>query len=326
MSVQIGKHLVGPGYPVFIVAEIGLNHNGSLELAKKLIDIAKEAGCDAVKFQKRTVNIVYSEEQLKKSQAVDKSIILNASAREYIDGVRQTVFPEESKKRLMDDMSNTTYGDFKYALEFGLKEYDIIDIYCWEKDILWYASSWDGMSAHFINGFNVPCHKIASACLTHKDLLKRVRSSGKPVILSTGGSTIEQVEKAVKILGKEDLVILHCVAEYPPDDERINMSVIDTLAASFRGVPIGYSGHEADNIASIAAIAKGACMIERHITLDRHMPGSDHKASIEPQQLKELVATIRRIEKILGDGIKRVTDIEKDVMYVTKKLRRKDDL
>lgn len=323
MFVNIGGKKVGPGYPCFIVAEIGINHNGSLEIAKKLIDVAKEAGCDAVKFQKRTVNIVYSEEELKKPRSVDKSIILNALARETIDNVKQNIFPEGSRKRLTEDISNTTNGDLKYALEFGLKEYDEIDLYCRERNILWYASSWDGISAHFVNGFNVPCHKIASPCLTHKNLLERVRYNGKPVILSTGGSILEQVEKAVKILGKESLIILHCVAEYPPDDERTNMLMMDTLTIAFRGVPIGYSGHEADNMASIVAVAKGACMIERHITLDKNMPGSDHKASIEPQELKDLVAAIRRIEKMTGNGIKKVTDVEKEIM---KKLRRKDDL
>ncbi|MFH1380614.1 MAG: N-acetylneuraminate synthase family protein, partial [Candidatus Omnitrophota bacterium] len=219
-------------------------------------------------------------------------------------------------------ISDTTNGDLKYALEFGLKDFDTIDRYCREKGVLWYASAWDGISAHFINGFNVPCHKIASACLTHTDLLKRVRSNGKPVILSTGGSSIEQILRAVEILGREDLIILHCVANYPPSDEELNMSVIHTLKRMFPGVPIGYSGHEFDNLASLVAASMGACMIERHITLDRNLPGSDHKASIEPHEMEDLVQQIRRIEKAVGDGLKRVLSSEVPVM---RKLRRVKD-
>src|SRR3989344_1916486 len=204
MAVRIGNKLVGPGHPCFVIAEIGINHNGSLEIAKRLIDTAIEAGCDAVKFQKRTVNIVYSKEELGKPRKVDQSIIRNAFERMNIEGVEWEVFPDDlAVERLRANIANTTNGDLKYALEFNIKEYDIIDRHCQEKGIMWFASAWDGLSAHFVNGFNVPCHKIASACLTNRDLLRRVRYNGKPVILSTGGSTIEQIVQAADILGHE---------------------------------------------------------------------------------------------------------------------------
>src|SRR3989344_6511727 len=212
MAVKIGNRLVGSGQPCFVIAEIGINHNGSLELAKRLIDIAVDAGCDAVKFQKRSIRVVYTPEELAKARKVDVSIINSAMERLEIEGVKYPVFPGENLRRLEKDRLNTTNGDLKYALEFELKEYDIIDQYCQERCIFWFASAWDGLSAHFINGFNVPYLKIASACLTHADLLLRVRYKGKPVILSTGGSTMEQIERAVEILGVDNLVILHCVA------------------------------------------------------------------------------------------------------------------
>ncbi|MEK9183545.1 MAG: N-acetylneuraminate synthase family protein [Patescibacteria group bacterium] len=321
-TVKIGNKTVGDGHPCFVVAEIGINHNGSLEIAKRLIEAAVEAGCDAVKFQKRTVQRVYTSEQLSQPRKVDISIIENAMKRMDIEDVRYWVFPEENYNRLKNDPTITTNGDLKFALEFGMKEFDIIDIYCREMDIMWFASSWDGLSAHFVNGFNVPCHKIASACLTHANLLQRVRSNGKPVILSTGGSTIEQIERAVQLLGKEDLIILHCVANYPCKDREINLSIIETLQRKFAGIPIGYSGHEIDIMPSIMAVTLGACMIERHITLNRKMPGTDHQASLEPQELEDMVSYIRQSELVRGDGIKRVYDSELQVM---KKLRRKQD-
>ena len=239
-----------------------------------------------------------------------------------IEGVQYKILPEESINRLKANPDNTTNGDLKYALEFNLKVYDMIDLYCCEKGIVWFASSWDGQSAHFVNGFNVPCHKIASACLTHADLLRRVRENGKPIILSTGGSTIEQVQKAVEILGREDLILLHCVANYPCDDNEVNLRVMHALRVAFSGVSIGYSGHEIGILPSVAAVAMGACLVERHITLDKNMPGSDHKASLEPQEFKQMVDEIRRFEKIRGDGIKRVLPSEIPVMA---KLRRKID-
>ena len=321
-AVKIGNKKVGDGYPCFVIAEIGINHNGSVEIAKKLIDVAVEAGCDAVKFQKRTVQRVYTPEQLAQSRKVDISIVRNGMERMDIEDVRYCVFPEENYNRLKKDPTNTTNGDLKFALEFNLKEFDLIDIYCKKMGIMWFASSWDGLSAHFVNGFNVPCHKIASACLTHLNLLQRVRSNGKPVILSTGGSSIEQIERAVEVLGEEDLIILHCVASYPCKDEEINLITIKTLQQKFPGIPIGYSGHELGITPSLMAVAFGASVVERHITMNREMPGSDHKASLEPEEIKTLVSEIRRMETVRGDGIKRVYNSEVEVM---KKLRRKTD-
>ena len=321
-SVRIGSRLVGPGYPCFVTAEIGINHNGNLEIAKQLIDAAVDIGVDAVKFQKRTIQVVYSETELAKPRKVDESIIRNAMGRSVIEDIKYSVLPEESLARLKEDITNTTNGDLKYALEFGIKEYDITDLYCGEKGIMWFASSWDGLSAHFVNGYNVPCHKIASACLTHADLLKRVRSNGKPVILSTGGSTMDQIEKAVNILGREDLIILHCVANYPCPDHELNLLTINTLRQKFPGVPVGYSGHELGVLPSVAAVALGACIIERHITLFRDMPGSDQSASLEPSEFRRMIQEIRRMETVMGDGVKRVWDSEVPVMQ---KLRRKVD-
>lgn len=334
--VTIGNKKVGAGHPCFIVAEIGINHNGSLEIAKRLIDVAVEAGCDAVKFQKRQVDTVFTPEELATPRKVDESFIRHAVARSKIDGKRHQVLPTEALARLMVDMSDTTNGDLKHALEFGLHEFNHIEIYCRERGIMWFGSAWDGHSAHFLNGFDVPCHKVASACLTHADLLRRIRSNRKPVILSTGGSTLEQVKKAVEVLGTDDLVILHCIANYPCADEEINLAIIETLRETFPDVPIGYSGHEQGILPSLIAVSMGACVVERHITLDRTMPGSDQKASLEPDQLKELVRSIRDLEAgrlerltdpetralIRGDGVKRVLPSEVPVM---KKLRRVED-
>jgi N-acetylneuraminate synthase len=337
-TVTIGDKKVGQGEPCFVVAEIGINHNGSLSIAKQLIDVAVKAGCDAVKFQKRDIETVYKPEELVAPRKVDPSFIRHAVGRSKINGRRHQVLPTEALARLMVDIGETTNGDLKWALEFGLHEFNLIEIYCREKGILWFGSSWDGHSAHFLNGFDVPCHKVASACLTHADLLRRIRSNRKPVILSTGGSTLEQVKKAVEVLGTEDLVILHCVANYPCPDEELNLSVIETLQETFPDVPIGYSGHEQGVLPSLVAVSLGASVVERHITLDRGMPGSDQKASLEPAELKDLVRKIRRLEDrkvmveelvpveqmnvVRGDGVKRVLPSEIPVMQ---KLRRVTD-
>ncbi len=336
-AIRIGSHLVGPGEPCFVIGEIGINHNGSLENALQLIDAAHRAGCQAVKFQKRDVETVYTSQELAAPRAVDPSIIRNALERARTQHRR--VLPDEALARLAVDITNTTNGDLKWALEFGLKEFDTIEIFCKERGIIWFASAWDGLSAHFMNGFQVACHKIASACLTHRNLLERVRSNKKPVILSTGGSTPEQVRKAVQVLGVDDLAILHCIAAYPCDDADLNLRVIQTLRDEFPGVPVGYSGHERGILSSLVAVALGACILERHITLDRTMPGSDQKASLEPAELTELISSIRAMERgeaaledivsqdaislVTGDGIKRVLPSEVPVM---KKLRRRDTL
>jgi N-acetylneuraminate synthase len=284
-AVHIGKYCVGEGYPCFLVAEIGINHNGNVEIAKKLIDAASLAGFDAVKFQKRTVEVVYTPEELAKP--------------------RENPF-------------GPTNGDLKRGLEFGLQQYEEIDRYCWGKGILWYASCWDEGSIDFIERFNPPCYKIASASLTDDNLLRHHRMYGRPIILSTGMSTLEQIDHAVEVLGTEDLIILHCTSTYPSAVEELNIKTMESLRKRY-GVPIGYSGHEVGLATSVAAAAVGACMIERHITLDRAMWGSDQAASIEPQGIWRLVKDVRAIEKAMGSGEKCVWPSEVPVM---KKLRR----
>lgn len=283
--VRIGDHLVGDGQPCFIVAEIGINHNGSVEIAKKLIDAAVLAGCDAVKFQKRTIEVVYTSEELTR--------------------------PRESP-------FGSTNGDLKRGLEFGQREYEEIDHYCREKNILWYASCWDEGSVDFIEQFNPPCYKIASACLTDDNLLRHHRWYGRPVILSTGMSTLEQIDHAVEVLGADDLVILHCTSTYPSQVEELNLRAIHTLRERY-DVPVGYSGHEVGLAPSVGAAALGACMIERHVTLDRAMWGSDQAASVEWQGFWRLVKDIRAIERAMGDGVKCLWPSEVPVMN---KLRR----
>ncbi len=285
--VRIGDRLVGTGQPCFIVAEIGINHNGSLEIAKKLIDAAALAGCNAVKFQKRTVEVVYLPEELAK--------------------------PRESP-------FGTTNGDLKRAIEFGLEEYREIDWYCRERGILWYASCWDEGSVDFVEQFNPPCYKIASASLTDDNLLLHHRGYNRPIILSTGMSTLEQIDHAVEVLDTSDLILLSCTSTYPAPLEELNLRVIELLQKRY-GVPIGYSGHEVGLAPSLGAVALGACSIERHITLDRAMWGSDQAASVEWQGFWRLVKDVRAIELAMGDGIKRLWPSEVPVM---KKLRRVD--
>ena len=284
-NVKIANKVVGDGYPCFITAEIGINHNGSVELDKKLIDIACVAGCDAVKFQKRTVDVVYSEEELARP--------------------RQSVFGE-------------TNGDLKRGLEFGFEEYKEIDKHCKEKNILWYASCWDEQSVDFIEQFNVPCYKIAAASLTDDNLLKYVKSTGKPIFLSTGMSSMEQIEKAVGILGEDNLIIYQCTSTYPSDETEINLKVIETFRNKFN-CPIGYSGHERGLLPTIVSVVYGANAVERHITNDRTNWGSDQAASLELDGIHRIVRDIRKIPNITGDGIKRVYDSE---LPIIKKLRR----
>lgn len=287
MDVKIGNHLVGDGHPAYIIAEIGINHNGDLDIARKLIDVAAVAGCQAVKFQKRTVEVVYSQEEL--------------------DRPRESPF-------------GATNRDLKYALEFGLEEYRAIDRYCKEKGVDWLASCWDEASVDFIDAFDVPCFKVASASLTDDNLLRHTRAKGRPILLSTGMSTLEQIDHAVKILGKKDLVLLHTCSTYPAEYSELNLRTINTLQKRY-GVLVGYSGHETGLSTSISTIALGACVVERHITLDRAMWGSDQAASVEPQGFMRLVRDIRLVEMALGDGVKRVNDREVPIM---KKLRRVD--
>ena len=283
--VRLGERLVGPGHPCYVIAEIGINHNGSLETAKQLIDVAVDAGCDAVKFQKRTVDVVYTAEEL-------------ARPRENPFG--------------------PTNGDLKRALEFGHDAYHEIDRYCRTKGIAWFASCWDEASVDFIEKFQPPCYKIASASLTDDALLRHHAAMRRPIVLSTGMSTIEQIQHAVETLATDDLVLLHCNSTYPAKLEELNLRALQTFQRLFE-IPVGYSGHEVGLPTTLAAVALGAAVVERHVTLDRAMWGSDQAASLEPAGLKRLVRDIRAIERALGDGIKSVWDSERPVMA---KLRR----
>jgi N-acetylneuraminate synthase len=284
-EVRIGNKLVGEGHPCYIIGEIGINHNGDIDLAKRLISVAVVAGCDAVKFQKRTVDVVYTAEEL-------------AKPRESPFGV--------------------TNGDLKRGLEFGFEEYQEIDRYCREVKMPWFASCWDEAAVDLINRFDVPCFKTASASLTDDNLLRHTRATGKPIILSTGMSTLEQIDHAVEVLGKDDLILLHACSTYPAFYEELNLRVIPALSERY-GLLAGYSGHETGLPSSVAAIALGAVMLERHITLDRSMWGSDHAASLEPNGITRLVSYIRLVEKSMGDGVKRVIEREQPII---KKLRR----
>jgi N-acetylneuraminate synthase len=283
--VKVGNQLVGDGQPCFIVAEIGINHNGSVEITKKLIDAASLAGCDAVKFQKRTIDVVYTREELAKP--------------------RENPF-------------GATNGDLKRGLEFGEKEYKEIDAYCRDKNILWFSSCWDEGSVDFIERFDPPCYKIASASLTDDNLLRHHRRYGRPIIVSTGMSTQEEIDHAVEVLGRDNLILLHCTSTYPSQVEELNLSAIPVMRERY-GVPVGYSGHEVGLAPSIGAAALGACMIERHITLDRAMWGSDQAASVEWQGFWRLVKDVRALEKAMGDGVKRVYASEVPIIA---KLRR----
>jgi N-acetylneuraminate synthase len=286
-DIKIGDRSVGEGHPCYIIAEIGINHNGELDTARKLIDVAAAAGCNAVKFQKRTVDVVYPAEELAR--------------------------PRESP-------FGTTNGDLKYGLEFGQEEFQAIDSYCKERKITWFASCWDEASVDFIAQFNVPCFKIASASLTDDNLLRHTRSKKRPILLSTGMSSLEQIDHAVDLLGKKDLVVLHTTSTYPAFYEELNLRVIPELKQRY-GLPVGYSGHETGLSTTIATVAMGACVVERHITLDRSMWGSDQAASVEPQGFMRLVRDIRLVETAMGDGVKRVIEREVPIMN---KLRRVD--
>jgi len=285
-EIQIQNKKIGQGATCYIIAEIGINHNGDINIAKKLIDLANVAGCDAVKFQKRTIDVVYTAEELSKP--------------------RENPF-------------GSTNGDLKNGLEFGLKEYTEIDNYCREKKITWFASCWDEGSVEFIDKFDVPSYKIASASLTDDNLLRHTRSKGKPIILSVGMSTLEQVDHAIEVLGKNDLVLLHTCSTYPANYDELNLKVITSLKKRY-GIPVGYSGHETGLASTIAAVALGACVVERHITLDRAMWGSDQAASLGPSGILQLVRDIRVTETALGDGVKRV--VEREIPIISK-LRRK---
>lgn len=283
--VEIGEKIIGDGHPTFIIAEIGINHNGDINLAKGLIDIAVGNGCDAVKFQKRTIDVVYTSEELAKP--------------------RENPF-------------GSTNGDLKKGLEFGENEYRQIDEYCKEVGIMWFASPWDEKSVDFLEKFNIPCYKVASACLTDDNLLKNIHSKGRPVILSTGMSSQEQIKHAVSVLGEKDLILLQCTATYPSKLEDLNLEVIKWFRDNF-SCPIGFSGHETGIVESVMAVVLGASVVERHITLDRSMWGSDQAASLEPGGLQRMIRDIRNVPIVLGNYDKKVLESE---LPILQKLRR----
>lgn len=271
---------------VYVIAEIGINHNGSIEIAKRLIDMAKAAGCDAVKFQKRTIGIVYSPEVL--------------------DAPR-------------DSPWGTTQRAQKEGLELSEADYDAIDNYCRELRIDWFASAWDIPSQEFLRKYNAPFNKVASAMATHPDFLKAVASEKRTTFVSTGMCEWSDIDRAVKIFADADcpIVLMHTVSEYPCGEETLNLRMIHALRKRY-GLPVGYSGHESSVSPSVVAAAIGAVAIERHITLDRAMYGSDQSASLEKSGLETLVAQIRKLPVILGDGEKRTTPTE---LKIAQKLR-----
>lgn len=286
-EVKLGNTIAGDGRPVYVIAEIGINHNGSLDVARKLIEGAAQAGCDAVKFQKRTPELCVPMDQ--------RNI------------ERDTPW------------GRMTYMDYRYKVEFGFDDYAQIDELCRKNGIAWFASCWDEEAVDFMEQFNPPCYKAASASLTDMPLLKKTRQTGRPLIISTGMSTMEEIDAAVEALGRENLLLAHTNSTYPCPVEELNLRMIGTLRERFPGVPVGYSGHEVGLATTWAAVALGAVFVERHVTLDRAMWGSDQAASVELPGLARLVSNIRDIEKSLGDGIKRVYDGE---AAARKKLRR----
>jgi N-acetylneuraminate synthase len=274
MSVTIGSHRIGEGHPAYVIAEIGLNHNGSVELAKQLIDVAADAGAQAVKFQKRTPEISTPEHM--------KSVM------------RETPWGEMS------------YLEYRYRVEFDREQYIEIGDHATVRGLDWFASPWDVPAVEFLEELNVVAHKVASASVTDLELLSALAATGKPIILSTGMSTMEQIATAVEVLGTESLVVLHATSTYPLPAEETNLRMLATLRGAFPGVPVGYSGHERGLQISLAAVALGATAVERHITLDRAMWGSDHAASLEPTGFEHLVRDIRIIETAMGDGVKQI--------------------
>lgn len=276
-EIKIGEKMIGDGHPTYIVGEIGINHNGDLEIAKQLIDVAKWAGVDAVKFQKRTPELCVPEDQKAKMRETPWGYI--------------------------------SYLEYRYKVEFGRDEYQEIDRYCKEKGLDWFASPWDEESVDFLEEFSPICYKIASASLTDKVLLERARETGRPLILSTGMSTVEEIKQAVAYLGTDRLMLTHTTSAYPVEPDELNLRMIQTLKEMFP-VPVGYSGHEVGLVPSAVAVALGADLVERHITLDRALWGSDQAASVEPGGLSRLVKYIRATEAALGTGEKVIYESE----------------
>lgn len=283
--MRINNKIISSNSP-YIIAEIGINHNGSVALAKMLIDIAVDCGCDAVKFQKRDIDKVYTKEELEKE--------------------RISVFGK-------------TNGDLKRGLEFSYQEYCNLFSYAKEKKIDIFASPWDCNSVDFLEKFNPCCYKVASSSLTDIKLLEKIKATGKPVIISTGMSNELEIDNAIKIFDKNKLAILSCTSTYPTEDNEINLNKMITLMKKYKDIPVGYSGHEKDILPSLIATALGATIIERHVTISKNIWGSDQKASLEPKELKELVENIKRVKTIMGDGKIKVYDNE---LPIIAKLRK----
>jgi N-acetylneuraminate synthase len=287
VPVRIGDRLVGAGQRVYVIAEIGINHNGSLDIAKRMIDGAVLAGCDAVKFQKRTPEACVPKDQW------------------HLE--RDTPW------------GRMTYIDYRHKIEFGAREYVAIDQYCRDRNIAWFASCWDEASVDFMEEFAPPCYKAASASLTDHALLRAMKATGRPLIISTGMSTMDEIVAAVDAVGPDRLLIAHSTSSYPCPVEAINLNMIRTLQRRYDNNPIGYSGHEVGLSPTWAAVAMGATFVERHLTLDRAMWGTDQAASVEVTGFVRLVANIRDIERSMGDGVKIVHDSE---LASRRKLRR----
>jgi N-acetylneuraminate synthase len=286
-EIKIGNKFVGDGHPAYVIAEIGINHNGDLGIAKQMIDAAVRAGADAVKFQKRTPDVATPTDQQKQMRETPWGYI--------------------------------TYLEYRYKVEFNEEQYAEIDKHCREKGIAWMVSVWDEPAVDFMEKFDTPAYKIPSASLTDSKLIRKARATGKPLILSSGMSTMEQIKKGVEVTDKDNLALMHCTSTYPCEPEELNLKMVETLRREFPTLPIGYSGHEVGLVPTAVAVALGACMVERHLTLDRAMWGSDQAASVEPWGFETLVKYIRVTERSIGDGVKKVYESEKGSM---KKLRR----
>ena len=285
--VPVGTRAIGEGEPVYVIAEIGINHNGSVEVAKKLIDGAVAAGCDCVKFQKRTPELCVPADQ------------------QHLE--RDTPW------------GRLTYLEYRRKVELNFAQYAEIDRYCRERGIAWTASCWDEPSVDFLAAFDPPFFKAPSASLTDLDLMRKMRGTGKPLVISTGMSTLEEIDVALECLGSENLLVAHSTSTYPCPPRELNLRMLLTLRDRYEGVPIGYSGHETGLATTYAAVALGGAFLERHITLDRSMWGSDQAASVEIVGLMRLVRDVRAIEESLGDGVKRVYQSE---LGALKRLRR----
>jgi N-acetylneuraminate synthase len=291
-EIKIGNRMVGDGHPAYIIAEIGINHNGDLNIAKQMIDAAVHAGVDAVKFQKRTPEIATP--------------------------------PDQQTQMRETPWGYITYLEYRHKVEFNEAQYCEIEKYCKEKGIAWLVSLWDELSVDFMEKFDTPAYKIPSASLTDFGLIRKARATGKPLILSSGMSTMEQIRQGIKIAGEEDLVLMHCTSTYPCEPEELNLKMIETLRREFPNIPIGYSGHEVGLVPTAIAVALGACMVERHLTLNRAMWGSDQAASVEPWGFETLVKYIRVSQVSLGDGVKKVYASEQPSLQRLRRVNGED--